>query len=103
MYKRQVISLTRHYYLGKDKVIIVDKLNGTGVHKIDRYLNTLWVPKNIDNKIYCGPIKLVGDESVQFFKAKYWHSYAQSYIANVIKFSAFKKLPYKGILYIYKN
>ena len=94
-------SWTRKWSFFEEGVQILDAVDGSGYHQIDRYLYTILKPEFVDGHIICGPIKIVGAKNPTFSQAKYWSSYAEGEDAYVIKISGKEKLPFTGKLYFH--
>ena len=92
-------SWTRKWSFSEEGVQILDTVEGSGYHQIDRYLYTILKPEIVDGHIICGPIKIVGAKNPTFSQAKYWSSYGEGEDAYVIKISGKETLPFTGKLY----
>ena len=90
--QRSVESWTRKWSFSKYRLRIVDIVNGTGYHQIDRYFHTIFKPELLDDELVCGPIRIAGAKNPILFDSKYWSSYGEAINASTIRISSKEKL-----------
>ena len=96
----------RSWHFKHDEVLISDTIEGTGHHKILRYLHTTYLAKMMEGGVTFGPFNISSSSKISVESTKYWKSYGKNENATAIIFSDMISLPttlslkvsFKGIM-----